>query len=201
MNLQSVFDYRSPYAYLANTRLPEFDTPISYFAIDILEVMKKVNNQPSPACPAKAKYSGIDAARWAAVYGVPLAPNGAFFQAMRAGQVEGAILARAALAAQQTGSFEVVHPALFQAVWAGTDDLITAEGRSTFLKNLGVDEDIWQLADRPAVRDQLAANNEEAARRGVFGVPTLFCGDEMFFGNDRLDFVRAALQKAKGASK
>ncbi|WP_208538477.1 DsbA family protein, partial [Pseudomonas aeruginosa] len=35
----------------------------------------------------------------------------------------------------------------------------------------------------------------------VFGVPTLFCGDEMFFGNDRLDFVRAALQKAKGASK
>ncbi|WCI91053.1 DsbA family protein [Pseudomonas aeruginosa] len=163
--------------------------------------MKKVNNQPSPACPAKAKYSGIDAARWAAVYGVPLAPNGAFFQAMRAGQVEGAILARAALAAQQTGSFEVVHPALFQAVWAGTDDLITAEGRSTFLKNLGVDEDIWQLADRPAVRDQLAANNEEAARRGVFGVPTLFCGDEMFFGNDRLDFVRAALQKAKGASK
>ncbi len=115
--------------------------------------------------------------------------------------IEGAILARAALAAQQTGSFEVVHPALFQAVWAGTDDLITAEGRSTFLKNLGVDEDIWQLADRPAVRDQLAANNEEAARRGVFGVPTLFCGDEMFFGNDRLDFVRAALQKAKGASK
>lgn len=201
MNLQSVFDYRSPYAYLANTRLPALDTPITYFAIDILEVMKKVNNQPSPACPAKAKYSGIDAARWAAVYGVPLAPNGAFFKAMRAEQVDGALLARAALAAQETGSFDVVHPALFEAVWAGTDDLITAEGRSAFLQKLGVDEDIWQLADRSAIREQLVANNEEAARRGVFGVPTFFCDDEMFFGNDRLDFVRAALKKANGASK
>ncbi|MDG9928985.1 MULTISPECIES: 2-hydroxychromene-2-carboxylate isomerase [unclassified Pseudomonas] len=201
MSLQSVFDYRSPYAYLANTRLPELNTTISYFPVDILEVMKKVNNQPSPACPAKAKYSGTDAGRWAAIYGVPLIPNGAFFQAMRAGQVEGAILARAAVAALEVGIFDIVHSALFEAVWAGTDDLVTPEGRAAFLQKLGLDVDIWQIADSPAVREQLAANNEEAARRGVFGVPTFFCGNEMFFGNDRLDFVRAALKKANGASQ
>ncbi|MEF2118049.1 2-hydroxychromene-2-carboxylate isomerase [Pseudomonas aeruginosa] len=201
MNLQSVFDYRSPYAYLANTRLPELNSPISYFPVDILEVMKKVNNQPSPACPAKAKYSGADAGRWAAIYGVPLAPNAGFFQAMRAGQVDGAILARAAVAALEVSTFDLVHSALFEAVWAGTDDLVTPEGRTAFLQKLGLDVDIWQLADSSAVREQLAANDEEAARRGVFGVPTFFCGDEMFFGNDRLDFVRAALKRANGASQ
>ena len=37
---------------------------------------------------------------------------------------------------------------------------------------------------------------EEAAARGVFGAPTMFVGDEMFFGNDRFDFVRASLERA-----
>ena len=199
MNLQSVFDYRSPYAYLANTRLPGLNHPVDYIAVDIIAVMKQVNNQPSPACPPKARYSGIDAGRWAALYQVPFAPNPAFFQAMREGQVDGALLVRAALAAQQTGVFETLHPALFAAVWAGNADLASPQGRDHFVSELGLNTDLWQLADSPAIRDQLAANNDEAARRGVFGVPTFFCDDEMFFGNDRLDFVRAALNPVKEA--
>ena len=196
MNLQFVFDYRSPYAYLANSQLPQLDHPVDYFGIDILAVMKKVNNQPSPACPAKARYSGMDAARWAALYQVPLAPNSHLFGAMRAGEMDGALLARAALAAQQTGVFQPVHEALFHAVWAGQDDLVTAEGRRVFLRRLNLDVDVWALADSPATRERLAAHDEQAAGRGVFGVPTFFCDDEIFFGNDRLDFVRAALKKA-----
>ena len=196
MNLQFVFDYRSPYAYLANTQLRQLGHPVDYFGVDILAVMKKVNNQPSPACPAKARYSGMDAARWAALYQVPLAPNGHFFGAMRAGEVDGALLNRAALAAQQAGVFQPVHEALFEAVWAGKDDLVTAEGRSTFLRRLNLDVDVWALADGSSIREKLAAHDEQAAQRGVFGVPTFFCDDEMFFGNDRLDFVRAALKKA-----
>lgn len=201
MHLQYVFDYRSPYAYLANTRLAGLNTPVSYLPVDILAVMKKVNNQPSPACPAKAKYSGIDAARWAALYGVPFAPNGTFIQAMRAAQIDGSSLVRAALAAQQFGTFELVHTALFEAVWAGSDDLVSAQGRTAFLQKLGIDVDIWQVADSPAIREQLSANDEDAAQRGVFGVPTFFCDNEMFFGNDRIDFVRAALQRTNGATQ
>ncbi|HCF6450001.1 2-hydroxychromene-2-carboxylate isomerase [Pseudomonas aeruginosa] len=199
MNLQFVFDYRSPYAYLANTRLPQLNHPISYIPVDILAVMKQVNNQPSPTCPAKSKYSGIDAARWAAIYQVPLNPNAGFFQAMRAGQIDGALLVRVALSAQEAGAFGPVHEALFQAVWAGAEDLVTPEGQANFLRKLDVDVDLWQIADSSAIREQLTAKDDEAARRGVFGVPTFFCDDEMFFGNDRLDFVRAALKQAKGA--
>ncbi|NNJ16027.1 2-hydroxychromene-2-carboxylate isomerase [Pseudomonas putida CSV86] len=199
MNLQSVFDYTSPYAYLANTRLPGLDHPVEYLPVDILFVMKQIGNQPSPACPPKARYSGIDAARWAALYQVPFAPNRALFQAMREGRLDNALLVRLAVAAQQAGVFETLHPALFAAVWAGSDDLASTQGREAFLRNLELDADLWQLADSPHVRERLAANNALAIERGVFGVPTFFCDDEMFFGNDRLDFVRAAIAQSKGA--
>jgi len=198
MHLQSVFDYLSPYAYLANTRLPGLDHPVDYLPIDILAVMKQVGNQPSPACPPKLKYSGIDATRWAALYQVPFAPNGALFQAMRAGRFDATLLIRAAIAAQRSGVFETFHPTLFAAVWASTTDLTNSEVRKDFLQTLNIDTDLWHLADTPAIHAQLAANNAQAVEKGVFGVPTFFCNDEMFFGNDRLDFVRAALTQAKG---
>ena len=45
----------------------------------------------------------------------------------------------------------------------------------------------------PEVKAQLVATTEEAVARGVFGAPTFFVGEQMFFGQDRLDFVREAL--------
>ena len=49
------------------------------------------------------------------------------------------------------------------------------------------------MVSDPAVKQRLIANTEEAVRRGVFGAPTLFVGEQMFFGQDRMDFVREAL--------
>ncbi|WP_440465718.1 2-hydroxychromene-2-carboxylate isomerase [Pseudomonas sp. YH-1] len=199
MHLQFVYDYRSPYAYLANTQLASLNHPVEYCAVDIVAVMKKVNNQPSPACPAKSRYSGVDAGRWAALYQVPLKPNSRLFKALRSQEFDGSLFSRAGIAAQLLGAFEVVHPTLFEAIWAGDDDLLSVDGRKAFLERLGVEVDIWQIADSAPVREQLAEANDEAASRGVFGVPTFFCGDEQFFGNDRLDFVRAALKSAQEA--
>ncbi|MDP7357260.1 MAG: DsbA family protein, partial [Pseudomonadales bacterium] len=45
------------------------------------------------------------------------------------------------------------------------------------------------------VKDQLIANTEEAVNRGVFGAPTFFVGEQMFFGQDRLDFVAEAISR------
>jgi len=50
------------------------------------------------------------------------------------------------------------------------------------------------LAADPQVKDILRHNTDDAIRRGVFGAPTMFVGDQMFFGQDRLDFVREALR-------
>ena len=52
---------------------------------------------------------------------------------------------------------------------------------------------VLALAADPDVKDRLKAITQEAVERGVFGAPTLFVGDTMFWGQDRLDFVREAL--------
>jgi len=195
MNLEFVFDYRSPYAYLANTQIQTLGVHVDYKPVDILAVMKKVNNHPTPLCPPKARYAGIDAQRWAKHYGVAFSPNGALLQAMRDGQFDGMLLLCAALAARELGAFQQVNDALFEAVWAGVDDLATEEGRAAFLKTRNIIAgDLWRLATDPKMVALLAMLDEEAVERGVFGVPTMFVDGEMFFGNDRLPFVRARLQ-------
>jgi 2-hydroxychromene-2-carboxylate isomerase len=193
MRIDFVLDYRSPYAYLANTQIGAFGAEINYQPIDALSVMKQVNNQPSPMCPPKSKYAGIDAARWALRYGVPFAPNGALFDAMRQGRFKGDLMSRAAIAAQMIGAFARANTALFCACWAGADDLASVEGRATFVAHHDLPAELWDVAETADVEARLAANNEDAVTRGVFGVPTFFVGDEMFFGNDRLSFIRDRL--------
>ena len=62
------------------------------------------------------------------------------------------------------------------------------------LTEAGLDaEAILAATQEPEVKAELLANTERAAARGAFGIPTFFVGDEMFFGQDRLDFVRDAL--------
>jgi 2-hydroxychromene-2-carboxylate isomerase len=60
-------------------------------------------------------------------------------------------------------------------------------------------DDLWQLATSSKVSARLANQNDDAVRRGVFGVPTVFIGDEMFFGNDRLHFAKAQLEIAQNS--
>jgi 2-hydroxychromene-2-carboxylate isomerase len=195
MSLEFVFDYRSPYAYLANTQIGAWGVQVDYQPVDIVAVMRKVNNQPSPLCPPKARYASIDTARWATLYRVGFSPNEALLQAMQSGRFDGVLLSRAGLAAQELGVFEQLNNALFAAVWAGADDLATEAGRAVFLKVRNIRaHDLWKLASDPKIVKLLAERDQEAAKRGVFGVPTMFVNGEMFFGNDRLQFVQARLQ-------
>jgi 2-hydroxychromene-2-carboxylate isomerase len=196
MRLEFFIDYRSPYCYLASTQVKGLEAPTEYKPVDIVAVMKLVNNQPSPLCPPKARYADLDAGRWAKHYGVGFAPNGRLLQAMGSGQFDGALLSRAGLAAQELGVFDSVNDALFQAVWAGADDLATEEGRRNFLAMRDLPDDLWALASDSKIAERLAAQGQEAADRGVFGVPTIFVDGEMFFGNDRLHFVEARLKDA-----
>jgi 2-hydroxychromene-2-carboxylate isomerase len=65
---------------------------------------------------------------------------------------------------------------------------------ATTLAAAGFDADEFiALVGDPEVKAKLVATTEEAVARGVFGAPTFFVGEAMFFGQDRLDFVREAL--------
>src|SRR5262245_6071881 len=107
--VEFVFDYVSPYAYLANTQLPGLGAPVDYRPVAIVEVMRKVNNQPSPACPPKGRYAALDAKRWADVYGAPFASNARLWAALRGGEFDTKTLILGALAAQDLGVFAAYH--------------------------------------------------------------------------------------------
>jgi len=197
MQVHFILDYRSPYAYLANTQITSLGVQVKYEPVEIVSVMKRVNNQPSPMCPPKAKYAGLDAMRWAKQYGVPYSPNRPLLDALRTGQVESDLLSRAGIAAQKLGIFQRVNDALFGAVWASSAELTSVEDRSHFLTSRALPQEFCDVAESTEIQDLLAANGERAVKHGVFGVPTFLVDDEMFFGNDRLSFVKAKLELAK----
>jgi len=87
--------------------------------------------------------------------------------------------------------------ALFRARWGEPKPLATAADVAAVLARAGLDAAaIEPLVDSPEMDATLDETTAEAASRGVFGAPTFFVSDQMFFGNDRLDFLREALAKA-----
>lgn len=200
--LDFYFDYVSPYTYLANTQVSSLGLDINFVPVVIVDVMKRVNNQPSPLCPPKGMYIVIDAARWAGIYGVPMVQNGGFWEAVMTGRFSTKTLTRGAVAALKMGLWDKYHDAMFRAIWAEARDVHTTDGLAEFARTQGLPGNFWDHAGSPEIEAQTDANNEQAAGRGVFGSPTFFLDEEIFFGNDRLDMIRQRLgQPERGLSK
>lgn len=181
------FDFASPYSYLAHSQLATLGTPVRLVPISVLEVMKLVNNTPtSITCPVKRAYAGKDLARWAGRYGVPFAlPDMA--------RLDLGLLLRLAVAAQSRGLGAPVAACLFKAVWGGEGDA-SPQAVAALLDGAGLPgSTLLAAAQEPAVAEALAASVREAAEVGVFGAPTFRARGELYFGNDRLEFVREAV--------
>ncbi len=185
------FDYRSPYSYLAMTQTGDIELTLHPF--DVIDVMKRVGNTPTTiTCKAKGGYASVDLGRWARRYGVPMSPN------PRMRDIDGRRLLRATLAIPDGPERRKAMTALFRAMWAEPAPLGSPEDIAAVLAQAGV-AGAAALAgqmDDAALEAQLDAANAAAADRGVFGSPTFLLGNEMFFGNDRLDFLREAMGAA-----
>ena len=193
--IELFYDFRSPYSYLAFTQLRDIDIAIALRPMKILTVMEKVGNVPTTiTCAAKGKYARNDLARWAQRYGVSLNPAN-----MR--EVEGDACSRAVLAATSQENGAAITMALYRACWSEGNTLSNTNSIIAAITAAGIDAaPIAKRIDAPDVAAQLDANTDEAAARGVFGSPTIFVGDTMFFGNDRLDFVREQLARLEEAA-
>jgi len=180
------YDFRSPYSYLASTQLSALPGEFEWRPIDVLELMKQVGNVPTTViCKPKQAYARADLGRWAALYGAPLSPNPAM------GAIDGPRLLRAALAAEHLGQGEAAARRLFAAMWAGDAPLGTTQEVAASLADLGVTPELIEAPERAA---ELEANVAAAVAAGVFGAPSFVTeGGLLFFGNDRLDFLRRAL--------
>lgn len=188
--IELFYDFRSPYSYLAFTQLLGMDVDISLRPMQILKVMDKVGNVPTTIiCAAKGRYARMDLARWAQRYGVTLNPSN-----MR--DNDGDACSRAVLSAASPSEANAVTLALYRACWSEGKTLGNSADVLDALAAAGIDTaGIASRLDTEEVIAQLEANTDEAAERGVFGSPTIFVGDVLFFGNDRLDFVREELAR------
>ncbi|UYN95191.1 MAG: 2-hydroxychromene-2-carboxylate isomerase [Enhydrobacter sp.] len=190
--LEFFFDYGSPYSYLADTQVETIArrTGATLVRRPMLlgGVFKATGNASPMTVAAKSQWAGTDMPLWARFYGVPFNRNPHF-------PVNTLNLMRGAAAAEIDGVFETYHPALYRAMWVDGRNLNDMAEVARVLTGAGLDAGTFgkRVQDQD-VKDRLKATTDEAVSRGVFGAPTAFVGDRMFFGNDRLHFVELALK-------
>jgi 2-hydroxychromene-2-carboxylate isomerase len=190
------FDFVSPYSYLASTVLPRFAAErgaiLNYRPFALLDLMKIVGNRPTTLeCKNKGAYAMADLQRWAKNYQVSFAPS-PFWHG-----VDFAELGRGMLVALDEGRGADYVAAIYPAVFGKPVDLGQRAELARVLDSAGFDA--ARLLERAGSAEYVARlekNTTAAAERGVFGSPTMFVGGEMFFGNDRLDFMSEALRAA-----
>jgi 2-hydroxychromene-2-carboxylate isomerase len=189
------FDFISPYTYLARTQLDGIASRtgarFKTWPIHLLNLMKIVGNSPTTVlCKNKRKYAGQDLARWCGRYHVPFKSNPHL-------PGDHSLTLKGALVAQEMNLEEQYNRAVFSAFWA---DAVNVTDRSALVQRLeraGLDGSaIVTEAQKPEYAKRLETNTQMAADRGVFGSPTFIVGDDIFFGNDRLDFLEARLMKS-----
>ena len=197
-SVEFFFDFGSPTTYLAFTQLPKLAADcraeLVWRPMLLGGVFKATGNASPVTVPAKGRWMFTDMARWAKRYGVPLVHNPHF-------PINTLTLMRCAtgLLMFRTADFMPFCETVFKAIWVEQRNLGDAAVLAATLASAGLDtEAVLALAVQAEVKARLIAVTDEAVARGVFGAPTFFVGAEMFFGQDRLEFVRDALLDRKG---
>ena len=195
-SVEFYFDLGSPYSYLAYYRLLQIaeqqEIQIVYKPILLGGVFKATGNRSPIEIPVKGVYSILDMQRWAEYYQIPMQMNPHF-------PMNTLTLMRILTGVQllHVEKFEQVLKLLFDAMFGTPQNLNEPTVLAEVLKPSGFSvEDITSMVQSDVVKQKLITETEQAIQRGLFGAPTFFVGDEMYWGQDRLHFVEQALNKA-----
>lgn len=192
------FDYKSPYAYLAQEETYRLSTEVEVdwlpHTLDIPQFLgsaeldadgRDVIEKRNPHQWRRVRYAYMDCRREANDRGLVIRGPRKIF--------DSTLAHRAFLYAKKQGSERAFHEAVFEAFWKRELDIEDPAALELLLRETGTD--VEHFADY-LVGDgcrELAAIQEEAEEKGVFGVPSYLLGDELFFGNERIPRLRAAL--------
>ncbi|MFZ5781777.1 MAG: 2-hydroxychromene-2-carboxylate isomerase [Pseudomonadota bacterium] len=139
--------------------------------------------------PLKQKYMLKDLADWARLYGLSITFPPSVFP------VNSVKCMRGALHALDEGKLVPYATAAFEAYWGGDLDISREEVLAGIAARAGLEpQGFFAALASEACKTRLRANTDELIARGGFGSPTMFVGESMFFGNDRLPLVKAALE-------
>jgi 2-hydroxychromene-2-carboxylate isomerase len=198
--LEFFFDCSSPWTYLAFTRVHDV---IKRTRADVVwkpilvggvfnEVNQDVYERRANPDQRKARYYAKDLDDWARFAGIEIGRPPVF-------PVNSVKAMRGALIALDDGKLVPYATAVFQAYWGDLEDISQVEVLKPIIARFGYDPDEFlKRIDEPALKARLKANTDELIARGGFGSPTMFVdGQDMYFGNDRLPLVEAALVRGR----
>ncbi|MDE3116260.1 MAG: 2-hydroxychromene-2-carboxylate isomerase [Pseudomonadota bacterium] len=202
--LEFFFDCSSPWTYLAFVRIRDIlervPAKVAWRPILVGGVFNAVNREvyerrANPE-PRKASYSEKDLQDWARLAGIRIGKPAVF-------PVRAVAAMRAVLAADEAGALQPFARAVFDLYWGELKDISQPDVLAEAAGRAGLEPaGLLARSEAPEIKERLRANTEELIARGGFGSPTLFVnGDDMYFGNDRLPLVEAALVRAGAAEQ
>lgn len=186
------YDFGSPYSYLASTQIEricdKYDADLDLKPFLLGGVYKETGNRAPLEVPNKKAYMIKDVVEWARYYGVKLNFPDLF-------PLNSVKPMRGALVAKEKTKIRDYTRKLFELYWIYGKDLSQDEVLKDAVSELGIDS-AWflQRIGEQDIKDRLRDETNEAVKRGAFGAPTIYMGDRMFWGNDRLIFVEEYLK-------
>ncbi len=186
------YSFSSPFAYLAHTQIPALvektKCNVNYHLIDLKKLWQLTENPGPGTIPSKLKYLIKDLEDWRKYYNVPLNFPSRF-------PIDNRPATAASIVAQKEGKLVDFINAVMEAYYINDRDIAAVEVLGKIAQEIGLNsESVMASINDPSILQEVDAEAEAAAQRGVFGVPTFFIGDNMYWGNDRLVFVEAALK-------
>ena len=185
ISLRVFFNFRSPYGYLAShsmfERFAAFDIDLAWYSLGGWD-----GRSPPERAKVKVPLTRQDVARWCKRMQVPFNPPPVSTDPTPAALV--------AFAAEEAGLLARYVKAVMWKEWAEGQDI----GQTGVLESVAMDiglprAKVGAALAAPAHAERLQENWREAREVGVIGVPTFIVGDQIFWGNDRLDFLEEHL--------
>ena len=177
------FDFVSPFAYICLHRLKELpsDLSIEYRPVLFAGLLNHWGQKGPAEMPSKRRYTYRWSHWWAQSLGIPLHyPAAHPFNPLHH--------LRLAIAC---GSKPEAIRKIFEAVWSSGEEASDPGRFASLLKDLGISKEALESAE---VKNSLRKNTDDAAQRGVFGVPTFEVDGELFWGADSIEFLKDFLK-------
>ena len=209
--IEFFFDCSSPWTYLAFHNIQplaaELKEPIRWRPILVGGIFNSINPsvyamRENPV-PAKWEYMRKDLQDWARAANLKIVMPPKIFPVNSVKAMRGCIWLDQQVAAESSNAVRAPQmvkfaTAVFEAYWSREEDISQDAVLADICEATGINVRAFfdGIAQQP-IKDQLKANTEEVIRRGGFGSPTMFVGDDMYFGNDRLSLVRSAVLRLR----
>jgi len=192
------FDFASPNAYLSHQVVPGIEertgAKFNYIPVLLGGIFKATNNKPPMEAffgiLNKNEYQSVEMKRFQERHGIDKFKMNPHFPVMSLQIIRGAV------GAQQDGYLDKYIDEVLKHMWEEPKKMDDPEVIKEAFTESGFDADrlMNQMQD-PEIKAQLIENTEKAVKRGTFGIPTFFVGDDIYFGKDTLWQVEEALAK------